>query len=121
MGSGQCTAVIGEETAAAGRDQRHLRQAGGPAGGETGGAGGAGAGTGQGKLDRLESQQAGLQTDLAHLTSACDLVERVLEGGSAAQLLLVRKQVVEEINDKLEELRYERAEFLGDDPTDGTE
>ena len=64
MGSGQCTAVIGEETAAAGRDQRHLRQAGGPAGGETGGAGGAGAGVGQGKLDRLESQQAGLQTDL---------------------------------------------------------
>ena len=58
MGSGQCTAVIGEETAAAGRDQRHLRQAGGPAGGETGGAGGAGAGAGQGKLDRLESQQA---------------------------------------------------------------
>ena len=48
-----------------------------------------------GKLDRLESQQAGLQTDLAHLTSACDLVERVLEGGSAAQLLLMRKQVVE--------------------------
>ena len=74
MGSGQCTAVIGEETAAAGRDQRHLRQAGGPPGGETGGAGGAGAGAGQGKLDRLESQQAGLQTDLA-----CPLARQPLE------------------------------------------
>ena len=71
MGSGQCTAVIGEETAAAGRDQRHLRQAGGPAGGETGGAGGAGAGAGQRKLDRLESQQAGLQTDLACPLARC--------------------------------------------------
>ena len=66
MGSGQCTAVIGEETAAAGRDQRHLRQVGGPAGGETG--------AGQGKLDRLESQQAGLQTNLA-----CPLARQPLE------------------------------------------
>ena len=34
-----------------------------------------------------------LQTDLAHLTSACDLVDRGPDARSVAQLLLVLKQV----------------------------
>ena len=62
MDSGQYTAVIGEETAAAGQDQRHLRQAGGPAGGDTGGAGGAGAGAGRGEAGQI-GEPAGRAAD----------------------------------------------------------
>eukprot|EP01050_Picozoa_sp_SAG11_P020522 SAG11_NODE_3471_length_2429_cov_2.745494_2_plen_87_part_00 len=50
----------------------------------------------------LQMGERGCHTDLVRLVLSC-------------------KQVVEEINDKLEELRYERAEFVGDDPADSAE